>query len=298
LRKLRKRTRVDLTRTVLRKITRHPANEGQPIRAIARAMRWQATKRLRSHHEVDVYGARLRLPSWSGGLSNLQYFGPCFEWENVHLAQRLLRAGDSVLDLGANVGLFSFACAEALERRGRIDAFEGHPDLAAVIRENVVRNALDDVIHVHACAVSDTAGALRFTDRLDVSGRIVGATDASVTGPTIEVPAVRLDEAVRGRAYVLAKLDVEGAELDVLRGYREHLERGNPSVLIVEAREHMLHRLGASRDEVLAMLLAFDYELCSYDVAEHTLRAAPTARAKDVVAVHRQSRPMVERRLR
>jgi FkbM family methyltransferase len=230
-------------------------------------------------------------------LSNLHYFGPWYEWDNLHFAARLLRAGDAVLDVGANVGLFSFACAQLVGSGGRIDAFEAHPELAAVIRENVVRNGLVDVIHVHAAGVSDAAGTLRFADRRDVSGHVVAPAAAS-SEVTIEVPAVRLDAAVEDRAYVLAKLDIEGAELLALSGYRRQLARGNPSTLILEARDHMLRRLGATRAEVLSLLDALGYTVHSYDVEARTLSPMPPTSAADIIAVHRHSRPMVEARLR
>jgi FkbM family methyltransferase len=237
------------------------------------------------------------LPSWSGGLSNLHYFGPWYEWDNLHFARRLLCRGDSVLDLGANVGLFSFACAQAVGPDGWIDSFEAHPDLAAVIRDNVTRNALEGVIHVHATAVSDTTGTLTFADRRDVSGR-VATPDADSSEGTIEVPSVRLDEAVGDRPYVIGKLDIEGAELRALSGYRSQLERGNPSALIVEARDHMLRRLGATRAEVVALLNGLGYDICSYDADEQVLSEASEPSAADLIAVHRASRAMLEQRLR
>ncbi len=121
----RKRTRTALARSILRQVRAHPANAAAPNRAVVRTCVWQIRKRLtRRPIRRRAYGLDLTFPHRSGSLSNLVYFGECFEWENINFLRRYLRPGDTVVDGGANVGMFTYAAAEAVAPDGHVHVFE------------------------------------------------------------------------------------------------------------------------------------------------------------------------------
>jgi FkbM family methyltransferase len=164
---------------------------------------------------------------------------------------RRLREGDTVVDIGANIGLLSLLCARI--RPGlRILAAEPAPALHACLERNLAEHA-DAHWRAERTAVGDRAGHLRFTyypgapgnsglyaDRLAddeitlafLRNSGVDAEDAAELveglheGVELTVPVVTVSELLRrhrvGRVDLL-KVDVERAELDVLRGVaREH----------------------------------------------------------------------------
>lgn len=142
--------------------------------------------------------------------------------------------GGVFYDVGSNVGFFSLLAARHVGAEGRVFAFEPLPINARCIRANAALNGLDNVIVVPA-AVGATAG----TEPLYVTTHPGGATlsgadcPPDVTG-TIEVPVTTIDEFVRrgeGLPPSLVKIDVEGVELDVVRGMTETLTSTRPTVL-------------------------------------------------------------------
>ena len=137
-----------------------------------------------------------------------------------------------ILDCGANVGLASVFCGITYPG-ARITAFEPDATIYAVLRENCQRYGLHDVDLVNA-AVWSTEGSIPFRAEGSDSGRVVGTGDNQLAS----VPTVRLRDYLREPVDLL-KLDVEGAELEVLEDCADAL--GPVSNLFVE--------IHSSRDE-------------------------------------------------
>lgn len=112
-----------------------------------------------------------------------------------------------ILDCGCNIGLATIWFKQRYPR-SRVVAFEADPTVAEVLRSNVARLNLTDV-EVVAAAVWDRDGTAPFASEGADCGRIDGAGAA-------RVPAVRLADRITGPVDLL-KLDVEGAEYDVIR---------------------------------------------------------------------------------
>lgn len=147
-------------------------------------------------------------------------------------AQRTLRPGDTVLDVGANVGLFTLLFGFCVWEHGRVLAYEANPRMAAVLRENVAMNWLGDRIEVVEKAAAAAAGTLPFLAPQKFPGGgslrpIEAQLGAHDTVERIEVAAEPLD-ALAGRfeRVDLVKIDVEGAEEQVFAGMTGLLESG------------------------------------------------------------------------
>jgi FkbM family methyltransferase len=146
-----------------------------------------------------------------------------------HLAE-----GDVFYDVGANIGFFSLIAARRVGPQGRVYAFEPVPDNAAAIARSARLNGFD-AVNVLNVAVGSSNGRTE----LMLARHIGGATIASVGPPPdvcgrIGVDLVTLDVAITQhglRPPTLVKVDVEGAELDVLRGLPATLLRHRPTVL-------------------------------------------------------------------
>jgi FkbM family methyltransferase len=149
------------------------------------------------------------------------------EQQELLALPRLLRPGDTFVDCGANIGLWSLVAAAIVGAQGRVEAFEASPGAAARLAENAKQST---AIRVHAAALSDGPGTLRF----DV-GETHNVARVSDDG-AISVPATTLDAALEGAVSGL-KLDVEGHELQVLRGGARTLEN-RPWIVVEFNKEH------------------------------------------------------------
>lgn len=180
----------------------------------------------------------MRLPIIAGALRGrwwlpasrgkvLRILNGTYEREQTRLFQQHIRPGATVLDVGAHVGYYTVLAAVLAAESGRVHAFEPNPRNADFLRRHVRINALANV-RVEQAGVSDRAGTARF-------GFGTGSgTGHLAEGGAIEVRTIRLDDhcAEHGLAPTAVKIDVEGAEVSVLAGARETLERHRPVIFL------------------------------------------------------------------
>lgn len=174
-----------------------------------------------------------------------------------------LSFGDVFCDIGANIGFFSLIAARKVGPQGCVYAFEPVPANASAI----VRSAR--VNHFHNVTVfAEAIGGATGRAELLLARHIGGAMLASAGAPPdmrgrIEVDVVTLDEAIvrRGlRPPSLIKIDVEGAEIDALRGMAEILRVHRPTV-IYEIDDATRDRLNRKARAIEALLTAAGYSL-------------------------------------
>lgn len=129
----------------------------------------------------------------------------------------LLKSADTFVDVGANVGCYSRTIARfaKLCPRMRIYAFEANPDTYRRLIES-----LPDSVQARQIAISDSAGTLEFVDGAvsHVFTTVNHAYRYNIKGNTSRVNSCRLDECgIEGDSLII-KIDVEGQEMEVLRG--------------------------------------------------------------------------------
>jgi FkbM family methyltransferase len=252
-----------------RRIWTHPANRGRRGRRLARWLGWQAWERVvRLPVTVRLAGGlRIRCHPHDPIASAVVYFGLA-DWREMDLARRYPRAGETFLDVGANIGVYSLL---AVSTPG-VEAHAFEPGAVASTRlvENIRLNSASGRVEVDRRAVGSERGSVAMTSDLYAMNRVVTAPDASPAGTTT-VEMTTLDEwgaENPDRRVGLVKVDVEGHEIEVLEGGRELLRRERP-VLIVEVNDP--DRLGATLAEL-------GYTPFVHDVERHTVSESPLPR--------------------
>lgn len=163
-----------------------------------------------------------------------------------------VRPGDTVLDVGANVGAYAMLFGRWVQPGGRVLAFEPSPEAHAGLVAHLRLNGLAGVVEARAEAVAGESGTLRFR-----SEGLHGTSRLADGASSIDVPAVSVDDlcAREGIDPALLKVDVEGAELDVLRGARETIaRRGHALALFVEMHPTTWREMGLEAAEIRAEL--------------------------------------------
>ncbi len=156
------------------------------------------------------------------------------------LLKNIVGGEDVTVDVGANLGLYTRTLAHL---SSKVHAFEPSRAMADVLQQTTGHNVI-----VHAVALSDREGnaelriprngARLIHSLASLEPNAVAGQDVIVT----KVPCARLDALVQENVSFV-KVDVEGHELNVLRGARALIERSHP-VFLVEAEER--HRIGAT----------------------------------------------------
>jgi FkbM family methyltransferase len=167
-----------------------------------------------------------------------------------------VRPGDTVIDVGANLGAYTVLFARWAGPRGRVIAFEPAPDSRAGLERQLSLNDPPAEVIVRPEALTTSSGMRSFhADGMQGDNRLL--PDAGPGG--IQVSTTSLDEfcARQGIEPDLIKIDVEGAELDVLRGARRTIARRGPALaLFVELHPSTWPSVGVTRADVEAELQA------------------------------------------
>ena len=202
----------------------------------------------------------------------------------LRLAAEVVRPGDTVWDIGANLGLFSFAAAVLVGQGGQVLAVEPDTDMAGLLRRSAAAGGSHAPVEVLPAAVSGELSVARFhVARRNRATSHLAGFGSSMTGGTRStrlVPTVTLDSlADRLPAPDVIKVDVEGAELLVLAGGHRVLSR-KPTVICEVSRQNA--------EAVAEVLIGHGYTL--YDGAQSPgERAEASVAPFNTLAIARQS---------
>ena len=233
-----------------------------PPRFIGRTLDFFAAGRRGPLVEADLHGLSVLVSTSDQTIARSVYTAG--DWDPL-LVGTVFRAmddadepyrGRTFLEIGANFGVYALP-AVATFGFGRAVAYEPDPNSFALLEDNIERNALADRVTAHNAALSEATGELTLQLGTMNAGdnRIVDPASAGSRG-TVSVPARVFDEEVAAGRIPLEELglvwlDVQGHELEVLRGARSLLESDVPLVLEY-ATAMMDERARRELDELIA----------------------------------------------
>ena len=197
-------------------------------------------------------------------LFRLIYFHGTHERETSALLGRLAGPGQTWLDVGANVGVFTLLLGKRVGAGGRVVAYEPNPRMGDLLRRSIDDNGMGHV-DLRRAAVGAEAGAATLNVPADPERAPGGSGRASLVGLDnvsdtvgVEVPVVRLDDDLPADLDVDGmKIDVEGFELSAFRGMARRLRERPPATILFEATR-MATAL-ATPEELISHLSDYGY---------------------------------------
>jgi len=211
---------------------------------------------------------RVRLPFGSWWLAMNDACGRAilrgdFEPAEQRFVERYLQPGMTVLDIGAHHGFYSLLASQKVGAAGRVVAFEPSPRERQKLLRHLELNGCSNVT-VEAMALGASAGD---AELFVVQGKETGCNslrspEVSLHTKKITVPVTSLDRYLeqRGTARVdFVKMDVEGGELDVLRGAAAMLQRPPRPVILCEVQEERTRAWGYAAGEIITQLVERQY---------------------------------------
>jgi FkbM family methyltransferase len=179
-----------------------------------------------------------------------------FERHELDIFELACYAGATVLDVGANIGLYSVVAAQRIGDSGIVYAFEPVPENVAYLRKNLELNGVADRVAVQEVAVGEADGELE----IFLSDRQIGTHSAAKAtigvGTSVKVPMRSVDAFVAnsGISHIdVVKVDVEGYDGQVLQGALQTLRRHKP-VLFIEYSPSLLEACGQNPAEFVALM--------------------------------------------
>ena len=254
---------------LLRRLRERPDFRRHPLRALGRRLwwrvRWRLTRRLWTRTWQD--GLRIALPR--GGPAALIYYQGLSEPETAGLVCSLLTPGMAFVDVGAHIGEYTLLAARRVGESGEVHAFEPDARVHEVLVENIRLNGLERIVRSHPWAVSDADGETELCLGAEPALSVLAATasDVAARPDRPRVRTVTLDSYAAARRVDLVKIDVEGAEMLVMRGAHQLLARPGSAapVLVFECAAHNYARFGYSPSDLFRLLAGAGYSVWRYD---------------------------------
>ena len=203
---------------------------------------------------------------------------------------KLIKPGTVVVDVGANVGIYTLLAAKLLEGTGKIYSFEPTPRIYEILRDNVQVNGFLElgIVHLYELAVTDKSGKARLSIFNNDSGHNTLFRDGKADDE-IEVTTASLDEILAAQERVdIVKIDAEGAEPQIVRGMQQVIKR-NPKIrILLEFAPVHLKRAGSSPLEVLNEFASFGFDIRRIDDVNGDLLSVTRGELAEVFSANLQ----------
>lgn len=173
---------------------------------------------------------------------------------------KALGPGQIVYDVGSYIGIWAILAARVVGTAGRVVAFEPAPASVRLVRRHIRLNEVAEIVTVVEAAIGDASGASEFYEAC-LSPENSLLTKTGSLWHAVSVPMLTLDEyaSQTGLYPDVVKVDVEGAELQVLKGAQHLLTQRRPMVFC-ELHRFAWQAFGFSEGHFWQALVDFGYE--------------------------------------
>jgi len=227
-------------------------------------------------------GITIRLYPWGQIAESISIYG--FERTELALTASLLKEGMNVIDIGANIGLYSLLASQLVGSSGHIWSFEPSSQTYAHLLMNLSLNSCDSVTAIQSalCDRSDGKILLKRSSGCSDAERYVdlypnhpsgGHEPMADPGDDELVDVTSLDSYARrhlgGKRIDFVKIDVEGCEYAVLQGAVATLEANPGVVILFECSWQGCQWAGRKTDDVFALLESHGFSLFCWSRRMH-----------------------------
>lgn len=208
-----------------------------------------------------------------------QIFFGIYDPEEIRLVKRLLNPGDAFLDIGANIGYYSFVASQSVGDMGIVIAFEPLPSNINLFHQTILQNRISN-IELVPCAVGANQDQLTLfipADPYQASGWASKVRSKRRTDELI-VEMVTLDQYLASNPLPnlkLIKMDIEGAELDALYGAEGLLSGPDAPDLLLEINPYLLRLQNLEPRHILDWVCQHHYKI--FQLGGYSLKAVDMA---------------------
>jgi FkbM family methyltransferase len=240
------------------KLRTHP----EPIRFLVSRVLWHTGVSERFSIALP-HGLRMRF--YPSSMSAALWVSPHARNDDAEFLGLVLAEGDTYLDCGANIGHLAIVARALIGATGAAIAIEANPRIYRYCIGNLELNGFTDVV-THNIALGAEAGSIRISDRRDDDQNHVGDD-----GVVVEMRP--LDAVVGAQPVTLLKIDVEGYEVNVLRGAANTLTR--TAMIYCELSPTNASRFGTTPREIESLLLGAGFVFAQRDGLTWTISHRP-----------------------
>lgn len=249
-------------------VLNHPTNKNHQLKTMMRIIWWKINTmffHLPCFIELAP-GIKCICYPHNSHYSTLVVYNTFPEYGEMMFVKNILRSDDVFIDIGANIGAFSLLAASKITN-GKIYAFEPSPHILPILKQNIALNNKFDRIEIEKVAASDKEGNINF----DISetpdyNHIVSSNEVKRKSINILTKTIDFFLKRKNISHVkLIKIDVEGAEMIVLKGMQKSLQQRKVDALIIEVNKLSFARFGFSVKDMRGYLEDFGYNLYMFN---------------------------------
>lgn len=242
---------IENKRDVIRSLLLHTDHQILPSRFVARfgpeEIEW-----------IEVDGLHFAIDRSEGSVSPQVREG--YEPHVSQILQRVLTQGDTFVDVGANIGVHAISAARMVGADGKVIAVEPNSENCRLLLLTADRNKLSNVTLIPS-VLSDSGEWTWFGSHIGSNGGVLPTDVANIeSGFGSVVPVRRLDE-IAPENTTLIKIDVEGAEISVLRSGLLTMQRDRPAIVMEFSCEMIQRVSGVQPLEALMWIEHLGYEI-------------------------------------
>lgn len=182
----------------------------------------------------EIQGSKMYLDLEDKGLSrDLLAYGVREKFSTEVMKQEL-KPGQVVVEIGANIGYYALLEAKTVGESGKVYCLEPAPENVELLRRNIAVNGYKNIEVFHAAAGAESKQSKIYLSESHNQHALVAENVKGMVG-SMPVQVFSLDDFTKDKPYPsLVRMDVEGYELDILRGMKKIFAAGKPLQLFIE----------------------------------------------------------------
>lgn len=167
-----------------------------------------------------------------------RYYASVYEPEKTGFIKNICKPGDTVIDVGAHIGIFSCIMAKMVGNQGSVYSFEPAPFTFDILKQTISYNKLENIIIPQQAIVSDVDEGADFYiyDNSKISnGNSISMHNTSGKTKKIKVQSITLDDLLANKNIKnlpLIKIDAEGSEFNILKGAKNLIKKFKPFITL------------------------------------------------------------------
>jgi len=197
------------------------------------------------------------------GLTWIHYLLGTYESETTELFKKVIKSGHTVIDVGADYGYFSLLSAKLVGHKGKVFAFEPYvAQSKKYLRSNIALNHFKNITVIEK-AVGDKDDTKKYFINSRSLFNVKHDMDVISNVNIDSVKSIKLDDFFKNYPHPIdfVKIDIEGGEIDALKGMKSII-KNNPDIkLVVEIAPIIMENIGLSPSSILLLLRTYGFSL-------------------------------------
>lgn len=202
-----------------------------------------------------LYGYAMKIdPTKDNGIERSLYYTGTYEKGSLDLIQKVLKEGDVFIDVGANIGMMTVFASGVVGQTGKVIAFEPNPITREILNENIQKNNLSNIT-VSEYAIGANSEDAVIYDRWDANRGCATLIKPDFETDSYDIKVTTLSSFLDIGVFPdMIKIDVEGYELEVLKGVLDLMESANAPMLMVEYSDMRVNKVDDNTFEIYDLI--------------------------------------------